>query len=294
MSYLEYCRSTKALKKFKTVLTAALRLHCTNSGLWLYAAKMALEEESDMGAARSFLQRGTRFCNRGPELWVQYAKLEMIFLAKIAARRRILGLDKPAKVLKEVPAAEEDTEMVGGGEEFGDHDEIKFPEFKTQTLQPSAMEGVKVDGEAVQDPMNTPALNGAIPLAIFDDARKQPFFTAAAAEQFFDMFAIFLGVHCLSKILQHVLDAMMEEFPTAAESWNCSIRQPLIGVSPLTAEYPAALSTALARLKEAKEKVKDKQALATKTRTWIEKVVGVEGLDEGIKTVLSFTLRKLE
>lgn len=297
MSYLEYARKTKSTKKFKTALTSALRLHCTNTGLWLYAARCSLEEENDMGAARSYMQRGTRFCNRGPELWVNYAKLEMIFLAKIAARRRILGLDKPAekKAVKTV-AAEEDTEMAGAA--FGDEDEIKFPEFKAQKLDTEMMEGVKVsDSEVASDvpnPMDTPALNGAIPLAIFDDAQKQPFFTPAAAEQFFDMFTVFLGVHCLEKLLDHVLDVMKEKFPHAAETWNCYVRQPLVGVSPLTAGYPKALTVALGRLKEAKENVKDQRLLATKTKAWIEKTLAVEGLDEGIKTVLAFTAKKLE
>ncbi len=298
MSYLEYCRSAKALKKFKTILTSALRLHCTNSGLWLYAAKMALEEESDMGAARSFMQRGARFCNRGPELWVQYAKLEMIFLAKIAARRRILGLDAPAKKAVEEKAAQEDTEM-DDTPGFGEADEIKFPEFKSQSLSTETVDAIKVDDkEAVANPMDTPAMQGAIPMAIFADAQKQPFFTAAAAEQFFDMFTIFVGVQCQDKLAQHVLDTMMEKFPNAAESWNCYVRQPLVGVDLMTAEYPKALRVALERLKEAKANVKqtesEQKALATKTKSWIEKVLEVEGLDEGIKTVLAFTAKKLE
>lgn len=292
MSYLEYCRSTKALKKFKQVLTSALRLHCTNPGLWLYAAKFSLEDESDIGAARSYMQRGARFCNRGPELWIQYAKLEMIFLNKIAARRRILGLDKPAAPAKKAIEESEDTEMGGA---FGDEDEIKFPEFKPQAMNEDAMEGVKVDSEAsVPNPMDTPALNGAIPMAIFNDATKQPFYTPAAAEQFFDMFSAFTNVHCQAKVVQHVLDAMKERFPQAAETWSCFVRQPLTGVSPLTAAYPPALTAALGRLKEAKENVKDQKALATKTRAWIEKTLAVEGLDQGIKTVLQFTEKKLE
>ncbi|KFY44729.1 hypothetical protein V495_03288, partial [Pseudogymnoascus sp. VKM F-4514 (FW-929)] len=222
----------------------------------------------------------------GPEMWVQYAKLEMIFLAKIAARRRVLGLDAPVKAVE--AAAEEKEE--GGFE----GDEIKFPEFKAQSLGQSAMEGVKVDGEAKQDPMNTPALQGAIPLAIFDDAAKQAFFNAEAAQCFFDMFTLFTQVACLPKVLQHVLDVMMERFPTEAATWDCYVRMPLVGVSPLTAEFPGQLGVALGRLAEGKEKVRVKGQLAKKMRRRVEKVLATEGLDEGIKTVLEVTLRKLE
>ncbi|OBT52460.1 hypothetical protein VE04_05989 [Pseudogymnoascus sp. 24MN13] len=270
MTYLEYARTAGATSKFKVMLAAALRLHCTVPGLWVYAARCALEE-SDMGEARSFLQRGARFCNQGPEMWVQYAKLEMIFLAKIAARRRVLGLDAPAVKAVEENEVEEETQGFEG-------DEIKFPEFKAQSLGQSAMEGVKVDGEAKQDPMNTPAA----------------FFSAEAAQHFFDMFTVFTQVSCLPKVLQHVLDVMMERFPTEAATWDCYVRMPLVGVSPLTAEFPGALGVALARLGEGKEKVRVKGALAKKTAAWVEKVLAVEGLDEGIKTVLEVTLRKLE
>ncbi|KFY37907.1 hypothetical protein V494_04592, partial [Pseudogymnoascus sp. VKM F-4513 (FW-928)] len=289
MTYLEYARTAGATSKFKVILTSALRLHCTVPGLWVYAARCALEE-SDMGEARSFLQRGARFCNQGPELWVQYAKVEMIFLAKIAARRRVLGLDRPAVEALEGTEKEVEEEEAKGFE----GDEIKFPEFKAQSLGQSAMEGVKVDGEAKQDPMNTPALQGAIPLAIFDDAAKQAFFNAEAAQHFFDMFALFMQVGCQDKVLQHVLDVMMERFPTEAATWDCYVRMPLVGVSPLTAEFPGRLAVALGRLTEGKEKVRVKALLAKKTAGWVEKVLVMEGLDEGVKTVLEVTLRKLE
>ncbi|KFY08161.1 hypothetical protein V492_06474, partial [Pseudogymnoascus sp. VKM F-4246] len=223
----------------------------------------------------------------GPELWVQYAKVEMIFLAKIAARRRVLGLDRPAVEAVEEEVEEEEAKGFEG-------DEIKFPEFKAQSLGQSAMDGVKVDGEAKQDPMNTPALQGAIPLAIFDDAAKQAFFNAEAAQHFFDMFALFTQVGCQDKVLQHVLDVMMERFPTEAATWDCYVRMPLVGVSPLTAEFPGRLAVALGRLTEGKEKVKVKALLAKKTAKWVEKVLVMEGLDEGVKTVLEVTLRKLE
>lgn len=249
-----------------------------------------------MGEARSYLQRGTRFCNQGPEMWVQYAKLEMIFLAKIAARRRVLGLDEPERQAAvegaeaEAGAQEEEEEQQQGFE----GDEIKFPEFKSQSLGQSAAGALQVDGEALQDPMNTPALQGAIPLAIFDDAAKQAFFSAEAAQQFFDVLSLFTQVSCLSKVLQHVLDVMMERFPADAATWDCYVRMSLVGVSPLTAEFPSSLSTALARLKEGNEKVRDKRSFATKTASWVEKVLAVDGLDDGIKTVLEVTLRRLE
>lgn len=287
---MECARQAKTTKKFKTILTSAIRLHPTKSELWLYAARWALEAESDMNGARSYMQRGTRFCTRSKELWIEYAKLEMIYLAKIALRRKILGLDNDRSI-EAAEAMEEDTEDPGFANSA---DMIAVPNFKTNALRPSMIEGVQVDTEAAKDPMTTPALSGAIPLAIFDAARKQPFFCPQAAEDFFDMFAVFTHVRCLPKILQHVLDSMIELYPTDACTCNCYIRQLFVGIEPTSAEFPVALGTALDRLKESIAKAKDKAELSKKTKAWIEPVLAIEDLDPGIQTVLKHTLRKLD
>lgn len=236
------------------------------------------------------MQRGTRFCTRSKDLWIEYAKLEMIYLAKIALRRKILGLDVD-RLIEGAEAMVEDTQDHGFATSA---DVIAIPDFKANTLRPSMIEGVKVDAEAAKDPMTTPALNGAIPLAIFDAARKQPFFCPAAAEDFFDMFAAFTQVRCLSMILQHVLDSMTELCPVDPCTCNCYIRQPFAGIEPTSADFPAALGSALDRLKESMVKVKEKADLSKKTKAWIEPILTIEELDPGIQTVLKHTLRKLE
>ncbi|KAL2072160.1 hypothetical protein VTL71DRAFT_11503 [Oculimacula yallundae] len=288
MSYLEYCKQAKATKKFKTVLTAAIRLHPLKAELWLYAARWSLEAEADMKEARSFMSRGARFCTMSKDLWIEWAKLEMIYLAKIAMRRKILGID-----VEEV--ADDAMEIEGAGDDaaFGSEDVIAIPNFQMNAIRPRMLEGVKVDKEATQDPMNTPALQGAIPLAIFDEAKKQQFFNASVAADFFDMFAVFTQVRCLSKILQHVLVVLTESYPVDPFTCNCYNRQPLVGIDPTSPDFPVALGTFLDRLNESMEKTKDKSALAKKTKAWIEPILRVEELDPDIKTVLQHTMRKL-
>jgi U3 small nucleolar RNA-associated protein 6 len=297
MSYLQYAREVKATRKFQTVLTAAIRLHPTKADLWLYAAKWALEAEADMDGARSYMQRGARFCNVSKELWIEYAKLEMMYLAKISIRRRILGLEGRATT-----ETVQETDKVGWTDEdlqrdsgfATSEDMIVIPDFKAQTATPSAMDAVKVDAEAMKDPMTTPALNGAIPLAIFDAAKKQPFYNAIVAEEFFNMFATFTQLACQSRILQHVVDSMIEASPTDASTCDCFIRQPIIGISPMTANFPIALASSLERLKVSKEKTSDKDRLSKKTAAWIEPLLVLEELDLGIRKVLGYTLRKLQ
>jgi U3 small nucleolar RNA-associated protein 6 len=289
MSYLECARQAKAVKKFKMILTSAIRLHPTKSELWLYAARWSLETESDLNGAREYMKRGTRFCTMSKELWIEYAKLDMIWLSKIAMRRKILGLDVDESV--DPDAMDEAADDTGFSTSA---DMIAVPNFKANALRPSMLEGVKVDSEAEKDPMTSPALNGAIALAIYEAARKQPFFCAAAAEDFFDMFSAFTQVKCQSKILQHVLDSMAEIYPTDACTCNCYVKQSFVGIDPTSAEFPEALGSALDRLKESMEKVKDKKEMSKKTKAWIEPVLAIEELDPGIRTALKHTSRKLD
>ncbi|KAK2629005.1 hypothetical protein QTJ16_002108 [Diplocarpon rosae] len=289
LSYLEYAKQVKATKKFKTILTAAIRLHPLKAELWLYAARWSLEAEADMKEARSYMSRGARFCTRSKNLWIEWAKLEMIYLAKIALRRKILGIDVEV-------AADDPIETEGTADDIAfasTEDLIPVPDFKFENIQPSMLGEVKVDAEAAQDPINTPALQGAIPMAIFDEAKKQPFFNASVAADFFDMFASFTQVRCLHKILQHVLDTLTAAYPFGPFTGSCYSKQPLVGIKPSSPEFPVALGSFLDRLKESMEKTTDKIELARKTRLWIEPLIALDELDPGIKTVLQHTMRKL-
>lgn len=96
MQSVEYARGQHSHKKVSQILTNALRLHPTKSDLWTYAAQFAMEENGDMTEARSYMQRGLRFCKNSSALWLQYAKLELVYIAKIAARRQILGVGENA------------------------------------------------------------------------------------------------------------------------------------------------------------------------------------------------------
>ncbi|POS87751.1 hypothetical protein EPUL_000517 [Erysiphe pulchra] len=288
-SYLEYLKAAKANKKLKVALTSALRLHPTKPELWLYAAKWSLESEININGAREYMIRGTRFCVNCSELWTEYAKLEMIYLSKIEIRRKILKLDKPTSdiTLKGLKSSHDST--------FDDlKDMIPIPDAKIDTLLQNMVEHDTVKTEAVKDPMTTPALNGAIPLAIYDAAQKQSFFCASIAAKFFDMFTSFTEVRCLPKILQCVCESMLRLYPTDPLTLDCYSRQPIIGKNYSSPEFPQALGISLQRISESLEKLNDKFQYSELTRIWINKILEFDDLDIGIRTVLKSVLRKID
>ena len=92
------------------ILTDALRFHPPSADLWIYAAKYSLDDHADMSQARSYMQRGLRFCKSAKTLWIQYAKLELIYIAKLVARQQILGLDEASQQPKPIEDKELDTD----------------------------------------------------------------------------------------------------------------------------------------------------------------------------------------
>lgn len=298
LAYLDFAQSIKASKRWKRIITRALRLHPTNAGLWALAGRRAAQA-GDMERARAHFLRGCRFCTGEPTLWVEYARCEMDWLARIEAKKAGKGVRKGVNTMEAIKAteAQQSGDMIAfdsDDDESVDGDEMMLPDPDAEGSGGQLKAKKVFSEEEAQKMEQSPALSGAIPMAIFDIAKKQQFFGAAAAESFFDMFARFSNVSSQERIIQHVLSTMEEQFPGHPCTCSCQIRQPLIGVDVLTAAFPKALRESLARLKAALGMTKEKKILSRKMVAWIETILEVEGLDSGIKMVLEHTRRSLE
>ncbi|KAJ5541091.1 RRNA processing protein Utp6 [Penicillium frequentans] len=280
IQYIEYTRKQKAYKKLSMILTDALRFHPTSAELWIYAAKYALDEHADMSQARSYFQRGLRFCKGTRLLWIQYAKLELIYIAKLMARQRILGLDEASQRPKAVESAGVDH----------DADMIAVPDVTEEDINPTA-EGDEVDKHALETLNATPALSGAIPLAIFDSAMKNFKNDDQFGFDFYKMVSEFDDVPCLSKILSHVVENMQAHQPTSPRTLICYIQFPTTGVRVTSPEFPRALGSSLARLKESQPL---SASLAQEVVKWLKPLSETKDLDPSLKKVIVSTMRNAE
>ncbi|KAJ4289920.1 U3 snoRNP protein [Collariella sp. IMI 366227] len=273
-AYLDFAAQAKATKRWKKIVTRAIRLHPTDAGLWALAGKKAARA-GDMERARAHFLRGCRFCTGEAALWVEGNAMEAIKATEAVQEGDVMMFD------------EEDEESTEEGElMLPDPDAVAREEGKKRAK-------AVFDEEATRKMEQSPALSGAIPMAIFDISRKQPFFGPAAAEEFFAAFAAFGQVSSQARILQHVLAAMEEAFPNHPCTCSCEVRQPVVGVDVLSAEFPKALRESLARLKSAMERTDDKKALAGKVVAWVDDILEAEGLDAAITMVLEHTKRSL-
>jgi U3 small nucleolar RNA-associated protein 6 len=281
LQYIEFARKEKAYKKLNEIFTSVVRLHPAKPGIWIYAARYFMDTQGDITNARSYMQRGLRFNKNSETIWLEYAKLETIYVAKIAGRRKILGLD----IDRTQKATEED----------GDADMITLPSVTAEDINPNVGQDEDVDQVALENLAAAPVLTGAIPIAIFDSAMKQFKDDPQLAQKFFNMFAEFDQLPCLKRILQHVLDHMQQTSPAAANTTACEFRMQLVGLDSTSPEFPPALRAALGILDAAIQQHSNTRAhlAGIAIRQILPALRAAEEADEGaLKKVLLSSLRK--
>ncbi|KAF2835912.1 hypothetical protein M501DRAFT_961438 [Patellaria atrata CBS 101060] len=281
MQYLNFARGEKAHRKVNQILTDVLRMHPTRPELWIYAARYAMDE-ADMTNARSYMQRGLRFRKSAKELWMEYAKLEMLYIGKIAARRTILGLDvgKSSNIQGEV-------------EDDPDADVIALPKVTAEDIDPTLNPDITSDDTALKNLTSTLILTGAIPMAIFDQAMKQFNHSPTMAEQFFTLFAEFDRVPCVSSLLNRVVEALERESSSTVQFPACYARTPIVGVQVDSVEFPTALGQSLERVKSSmQQRPHQKADLAERAMTWLLPLARRDKLDPSLHVVISASLRQ--
>lgn len=281
--YMEFAKKEKAHKRMEKILAKILRLHPTKPELWIWAAKYMLEEQADMMAARGYMQRGLRFCQNVRALWFEYVRLEMIYIAKIAARKKILGLDQVS----------ESKDKVDGVEDLN-ADSIALPDITAEDINPN----LKNDEEyaaAAQKLASTPAMSGAIPIAVFDSAMKNFSNDDQVAKQFFDLVADFDQVDCSRKILQHILDAMVQSQPQSPSTHICRLKFSLFGLSQSSPDFVVALRHVLNDVRVASAPTADssKSLVVPEVATFLKSVAANESLDPDIRLAITASIRQL-
>ena len=286
MQYITFAQKQRSNKKVSQLLTSVLRLHPTKPELWIYAATM---RGDDITEARSYMQRGLRFCGSSEGLWIEYARLEMIHISKIAGRRRILGLDGEEKGR---PNTKDD-----------DEDMITLPAITAEDVMPAQRPSDGPEQEALEKLSTSPALSGAIPMAIFDAAMKHFKQSNELCQKFFDVFAEFPEVSCQERILTHIMDTLRTIAPESPATLIRWIQQPVVGIGVMSPKFPALFGSCLDRMKTSFETL---TPISTASET--SRPIGIlgqqviawmltyqnEDLDADVRKVIRITIRKVE
>ena len=128
---------------------------------------------------------------------------------------------------------------------------LMLPEVTAEDINPTLEKDAEVDAVALKNLENTPALTGAIPIAIFDAAMKEFEGDAELGEEFFDMVAEFDRGATFDRILRHIVSQLEEAKPDNMHTISCQFMLPLIKVETDSPSFPEALSTSLSTIRTA-------------------------------------------
>lgn len=290
MQYINFARRQRSNKKVSQILTSVLRLHPTNAALWIYAANYAMQERGDMTEARSYMQRALRFCKTEEKLWIEYAKLEMMWIAKIVGRRKILGLEEE-KVIEMDTNTDEDLNL----------GRIILPKLTNEDTELDQTSTAGVNDILMKEITTSPALSGAIPMAIYDAAMVQFSNDEKLQLNFYDMVAGFPNVPCTDKILSYMMEAMQVPSYESPEKFIRYIRQPIVCYSTTSPGFPTRLGVCLERIKDAFRRLvslsnkpdtdRPRSFLAEYVVEWLLSFLEENNLDPDIRKVILMTLR---
>ena len=292
MQYLKFARKQKSDKKVSQILTSMLRFHPTKAEMWIYAANYAMDERGDMTEARSYMQRGLRFCETEEKLWIEYARLEMIWVARIWARRRILGVDESQENFRR--RTKQHADDING-------DIVRLPEITEEDVNPTTRITEGMNQEVLENLGTSPALSGAIPMTIFDSAMKQFNQDESLCLRLFDMINGFRDLPCTKRLLDHMMEIVqIFESPAARILF---IKHPVLGLSATSPGFPAMFGLCLDRMNSAFSQLSPltnshnirgtRATLCEYILEWLLPYFEEKELDPDLRKVVMTTLRKV-
>lgn len=248
----------------------------SSAELWILAAQYEYDTNFNISGARNLLLRSLRLNPEKRELWLEYAKLECLYILKIMERRRILGLDK-----------KEDVEMEDKSD-FKDENEIVLPRITQEELQ---KDGPRLDPlltSPLTDVSSNPALNGAIPLAVYSSAITSRPDDINLVAGFYDIFVPFhSGLSFIDSALEKVRKHLEEKFDGRGKTLLVQIKDQFRGVEPTDKQFPAAMREMMKMANAIpKLQVKERKECCSGLLLYLQKVSQTERLDENLQKVI--------
>lgn len=202
LQYIEYAKQQKSTKILGKVYAAVLQFHPTKPELWALAANHEMTWNGNMTAARALMQRGLRLNTGSTALWLDYFKLELDYLSKIYARRKILGIDQPE-------AVEDQAELSGPVEDS--EDRISLPkvlqgELESDIAQAAILRDVEIS--TLSTATDNPALQGAIPRTILSSALKALPSHLEILLDFYDVMASYENLPFREAFLKNIIETL--------------------------------------------------------------------------------------
>jgi len=261
---------------------SALQKFPSSAELWIMAARYEFNKNANMTGARNLLLRSLRLNPEKRELWLEYARLECLFLLKIMERRRILGLDKV-----ETTSVEDDVL------EFHKRDEIQLPVITAEDLEKQGEgEGATLDPVLTTSPLadvaTNPALNGAIALAVYDSAVGTRPDDISLATGFYDVFAPFYsGLRFIDAALNKVKAHLEEKFPGRGRTVLIQIKDHARGIDVMDKNFPGVLREMMNTANTMTSlPVKERKDCCAGLQKYLDELLDIRDLDQNLRKAI--------
>ncbi|KAG0226056.1 U3 snoRNP protein [Actinomortierella wolfii] len=268
LQYINYAKANGASRMLSKIFAKALQLHPSNAKLWILAAAWEWEENANIVAARTLLQRAIRLNTTTQSLWHEYFRLELVYIAKILARRQILGIDASNDKSAENDTMDVDEEAntdnmiklpTVTGEEFAafkfDEDDKEDKEDNKENKSKGKKASSKKSKQKKEAPALTeekaealktetnPVLRGEVAMVVYRNGIKEIPNDLGFRKGFLDIANSFIKPRPLQEdSLNTIYDSIAKDFPKLAEARALVARRPIDNAGVDTENYAPAVA----------------------------------------------------
>ncbi|CAF1121392.1 unnamed protein product, partial [Didymodactylos carnosus] len=97
LTFIEFLKKQYDYSTASSVYLSALQIHSNKHWLWILAAKFEFEVMVSPSSARALFQRALRLMPKCKQLWIEYFKLELLYVELIEKRRAVLDGNRKDK-----------------------------------------------------------------------------------------------------------------------------------------------------------------------------------------------------
>lgn len=194
LQYILYAQHEKSTRVLGKVIASALQFHPTKPKLWIFAGYHELNWNGNISAARALMQQGIRLNKYSHELWVEYCRIELIYIIKLFTRQKILGIHES-----------QDDKTVNEVTQKGDM--TMFPEI---TLGEYMKDSSIMDKSIEMSLQTDPILNGEIPSIIIKTSNEYMPKNINLLESFYYMIESFENLACQRRLLDEIVSLIQQ------------------------------------------------------------------------------------
>jgi hypothetical protein len=206
LQYVAFCKREGSSRVLSAVFSRALQSHPRSAELWIEAASYEFGINLNVDSARVLMQRAIRLNKHNQKLWVEYFRLELLYVQKLAMRRQVLRLDEE----QQKPVDDGSTVLI---------DEL--PEEKSGEEEEVSEEmAAKMNARKL-------VLQGAIAKIVYTNAVAAIPDDVPFRLKFVEIRDLF-GVHTAAELSDFILQDCLETFPKSEEVHAAKALRPFL------------------------------------------------------------------